>query len=178
MNKNLITYIVGGAVIIGFIVVMVIAASSNTGNKLKPTSDTGSTPLAYSAGTLSVLEGDYDFGTIRMADGKVTHNFEVKNESNEPVMISKVYTSCMCTIAYVVEESGEKHGEYGMQGHGPLNAVNVEILPGKSVILEAIFDPAAHGPEGTGKVKRLVYLENNSQTKPRLEVIFEADVTK
>jgi len=177
MNKNLITYI-GGAVIVGFIVVVVIMANSNTRNK--PISDIGpgSNSLAYSAGTLSVMEGDYDFGAIRMADGNVTHSFEVKNESDESVMISKVYTSCMCTVAYVVEESGERHGEYGMQGHGPLKAADVEVLPGKSVVLEVVFDPAAHGQEGTGKVKRVVYLETNSQVRPRLEVVFEAEVTK
>ncbi len=171
MNKNLITYLVGGAVIIGFIVVMALVSGGKIINSDKS--------LSYSMGALSVLSGDYNFGTISMADGKVPHNFEVKNESNEPVVISKVYTSCMCTIAYVIEENGERHGEYGMlmQG-GPSGEVGIEIPAGKSVILEAVFDPAAHGPEGTGKVKRVVYLETNSRTKPKLEVIFEAEVIK
>lgn len=170
MNKNLITYVVGVVVIVGFVIVMALASGGKTVNN--------SSPLAYSAGALSTLERDYDFGTIRMADGNVAHSFEVKNESNEPVMINKVYTSCMCTVAYVIEEDGKRHGEYGMQGHGPIEEANIEILPGESVALEAVFDPAAHGPEGTGKVKRVVYLETNSQTKPKLEVVFEADVIK
>ncbi|PIR57764.1 MAG: hypothetical protein COU71_02320 [Parcubacteria group bacterium CG10_big_fil_rev_8_21_14_0_10_38_31] len=171
MNKNLITYIVGGVVIIGFIIAMALLSGGEMVNNKNP--------LSYSAGTLSLLEGDYDFGVISMADGNVPHSFEVRNESVEPVTINKVYTSCMCTTAYVVEESGERHGEYGMpmQG-GPTGETNIEILPGGSAILEAIFDPAAHGPQGVGKIKRVVYLETNSQTKPKLEVTFEAEVTK
>ncbi|MCR4283973.1 MAG: DUF1573 domain-containing protein [Parcubacteria group bacterium] len=170
MNKNLVTYVAGVAVVIGLVVAMALLSGGKTVNN--------SNPLAYSAGVLNILEENYDFGTISMADGNVSHNFEVKNESNEPVMISKVYTSCMCTTASVIEEGGKRHGEYGMQGHGPIEEANIEILPGGSVALEAVFDPAAHGPDGTGKVKRVVYLETNSQAKPKLEVVFEADVIK
>lgn len=170
MNKNLVTYIVGAVVIIGFVVLMALALGGKTVN------DSG--PLAYSAGILNVLEKDYDFGVISMEDGNVAHSFEIKNESNEPVIINKVYTSCMCTTASVTEEDGKRHGEYGMQGHGPTEEANIEILPGKSVALEAVFDPAAHGPDAIGKVKRVVYLETNSQSKPKLEVVFEADVIK
>jgi len=173
MNKNLITYIVGVAVIAGFIVVMVIAAGSSNGTL------SNVKQIAYSAGSLSIVETDYNFGTIRMSDGDVAHNFEVKNESSESVVISEISTSCACTTAYVVEESGEKHGSYGMlMGNRSAGKANIEILSGSSVTLEAVFDPAFHGPEGTGKIKRIVYLETNSQTKPKLEVTFEADVTK
>ena len=55
---------------------------------------------------------------------------------------------------------------------------NIEVKSNESMIVEAVFDPAAHGPEGTGKIKRLIYLETNSQTNPKLQLAIEAEVTR
>lgn len=131
---------------------------------------------AYSASVLTVLESDYNFGTINMKNGNVSHRFALKNEGSEVIRIEKVSTSCMCTTAYIYDESGAKRGPFGMPGHGLSPSTNIEVGAGGTVGLEAVFDPAAHGPQGTGKVKRVVYIDTNSQTKPKLQLTFEADV--
>ena len=46
------------------------------------------------------------------------------------------------------------------------------------MMLEAVFDPAAHGPSGVGLAQRYVYLETNSAKSPKLEISFQAMVTR
>ncbi|KKK95197.1 hypothetical protein LCGC14_2675250, partial [marine sediment metagenome] len=75
-----------------------------------------------------------------LKDGNVSYKFEVKNEGEESVIIEKVYTSCMCTTAYIINNSGKKYGAFGMPGHAP-SKTNIEIGPGESAVVEAIFDP-------------------------------------
>lgn len=132
----------------------------------------------YSQGALSITEDYFDFATVSMGDGKVTHDFEIRNDSEENVVIEKVFTSCMCTSATVTTSAGRKYGIFGMQGHGGPTGTSVEVAPGESVVVEAIFDPAAHGPSGVGLAKRSIYLETNSAKSPKLEVSFQAMVTR
>lgn len=131
----------------------------------------------YSASVLSAVENIFDFNTISMKNGEVSHRFEMKNNGEEPVFVEKVYTSCMCTTAFVVDASGKKHGAFGMPGHGPLPKANIEVKPGESIFADVIFDPAAHGPQGTGKIKRIVYFETNSRINSKFQLFFEANVT-
>ena len=107
---------------------------------------------------LSVAESDYDFGSVSIAGGFVTHDFVLTNESAEAVQIREVSTSCMCTEAFL--RVGDKEfGPFGMPGHGLVNKrANVTVLPGDKVVVKAQFDPAAHGPAGIGIVKRDVYV--------------------
>lgn len=174
MKQKTTQIIIYGAVllvIIGFIVFTVnYGAGSNKGGD----SQTNASP--YSVSVLAAMEENFDFGTVIMKDGNVSHKFELKNEGQEPLKIEKVYTSCMCTTAYVADGSGNKRGPFGMQGHGLSPTTNIEVKAGETITLEAIFDPAAHGPQGTGKIKRLVYIDTNSQTKPKIQLAFEADV--
>ena len=39
----------------------------------------------------------FDFGTIKEADGKVSHTFEISNTGNKPLVITRVIDSCGCT---------------------------------------------------------------------------------
>ena len=127
-------------------------------------------------GMLVAEENSYDFGTISMADGKVSHIFTVKNISTAPAVIKKVFTSCMCTTVLLVTREG-KVGPFGMAGHAQIPEINKTIAPGEEVSVEVTFDPAAHGPSGTGKIRRVVYVEQGGSDKP-LELVFEANVTK
>lgn len=110
--------------------------------------------------SLSADETAYDFGTISMAAGKVSHKFGIRNLSVLPVNIEKMYTSCMCTIASLITD-GESFGPYGMPGHGFIPKINKTLNPGAEAAVEVIFDPAAHGPSGVGKIERVVIIENN-----------------
>lgn len=64
-----------------------------------------------------------------------------------------------------------------MQGHGGvIPKINVEVQPGETAEIEAVFDPAAHGPQGVGKVRRAVYVETDSSDTPEIQLSFEANV--
>lgn len=117
-----------------------------------------------SSGVLEATEDSYDFGTISMADGNVSHEFTVVNKSSEPVSIEKMTTSCMCTEASL-KYAGQSYGPFGMEGHGSIPSINVAINPGEEAVVEAIFDPNAHGPSGVGVIRRDVFLQLNNGEK-------------
>jgi len=114
-----------------------------------------------SSGTLQSSERTYDFGTVSMAKGKVAHAFDVRNAGSDPVVASKLYTSCMCTQASL-SVGGKTDGPFGMIGHGFVPTFETLIQPGQAAKIEAVFDPAAHGPSGIGRIERTVTLETSS----------------
>lgn len=120
-------------------------------------------------GGLTASEESYDFGSISMAKGKVSHTFSVKNTADEPIVIAKLSTSCMCTTA-TLAVNGTRKGPFGMPGHGIIPNINQSINPGKEAQVEVVFDPAAHGPSGVGRIDRLVYLESESGSKFQLGI--------
>jgi len=131
-----------------------------------------------STSVLNALEKDFDFGTIVMKDGDVSKIFELENEGTEPILISKVYTSCMCTVAKITTAKSETSGPYGMSGHnGGTSRTGIEVGAGETVKVEAIFNPAAHGPSGVGLANRTIFLETNSTQTPKVELNFTATVT-
>lgn len=111
----------------------------------------------------SVLDTDsdfYDFGMISMAKGEVVHEFKIKNTGTDEVKVGKIYTSCMCTTAQFIKGEIQK-GPFGMAGHGYIPPVNESLRPDEEAIIRVVFDPAAHGPAGVGKIQRTVYVEGN-----------------
>lgn len=131
------------------------------------------------SGTLTAEGADrHDFGTISMAAGNVQHQFTIRNTSDETVTIENVTTSCMCTTASLRDSSGRTYGAFGMPGHGTSPKTNIRVAPGESVTVDAVFDPAAHGPSGTGLAQRSIYLETNSAASPTIELAFQAVVTR
>lgn len=105
----------------------------------------------------------YDFGTISMATGRVSKTFSVTNTSTEPVVVQKLYSSCMCTTASITSADGYE-GPFGMPGHGVVPRINLTIAPGETASVDVTFDPAAHGPAGVGRIARLVTLETENGT--------------
>lgn len=169
-NKQSIYYFFGILAVVG------IAASLIFAMGAKKEGDKISSEPVFSSGSLIASENDYNFGTINMKDGDVSHRFALKNNSDETVKIGEVSTSCMCTTAYLYDGAGTQKGPFGMPGHGGKSLANMEIGVGEAIELEAVFDPAAHGPQGVGKVKRVINIETNSQTNPKIQLIFEAEV--
>lgn len=123
---------------------------------------------------LTARQSSFDFGSLSMAAGKVTHQYWIRNTGNAPIVINKMYTSCMCTTAALVK-AGRKSDTFGMPGHGFMPAINASIAPDEAAMVEVVFDPAAHGPAGIGRVERVVTLETNRE--PPLELTFVANVT-
>ena len=125
-------------------------------------------------GALIVLDHDnYDFGEVSMAKGNVTHSFKIKNTGEETVTIDKMYTSCMCTTAALMM-GGKTWGPYGMPGHASIPKIGEMLNPGEEAEVETIFDPAAHGPAGVGRIERQVIVENSAGVP--LELKFSAVV--
>ena len=158
-------------IIIGIVVVLVLGAIVWLA---RPNAKSTDEPIAIGPTVLTVTETNFDFGTISMAKGNVSHMFTVTNTGTELVIINKLYTSCMCTTASIMDGT-EKVGPFGMPGHSGIPSIKVSLAPGATTQVEAIFDPNAHGPAGVGTISRVVILEN-SAGKP-LEIGFTANVT-
>ncbi len=125
-------------------------------------------------GQLSAGETFYDFGTVSMAKGLVAHKFTLTNSGSIPATVTKIFTSCMCTKAKLTV-ADKTWGPIGMPGHTAIPDLAIQIEPGQEAVVEAIFDPAAHGPAGVGNIERQVTLELNGQSP--LQLSFKAVVT-
>lgn len=136
----------------------------------------GGTPDSFVDSFLEVEDKKWNFGTISMANGNVAHSFVVKNSGDKELEITKVQTSCMCTEANLKMSNGEVVGPFGM--HSSLRKENIKVGPGETMNVEAIFDPNAHGPSGTGFVDRTIYIETNSTKKNKVELKFTANVIR
>lgn len=110
---------------------------------------------------LQVSSDNYDFGTISMKNGKVSTVFTVKNLTGNPIQLTKLYTSCMCTIS-MLKMGGIVEGPFGMPGHGALKTFRHMLEINAEAQLEVTFDPNAHGPAGVGTIEREVTLEGDS----------------
>lgn len=166
MNKKIIIGIVGLVAFLGLL--FIISAPSNN-------TTIGASASQTTAGQISATETSYNFGSISMKKGNVSNTYKVKNSSEFPVEITKLYTSCMCTTAALTID-GKKTGPFGMPGHGgTVPNIAVSLAPGQEGEVELIFDPAAHGSAGIGKIDRTVFIE--SKGNPNFELTFTALVT-
>ncbi|HBB43866.1 MAG: 40-residue YVTN family beta-propeller repeat protein [Parcubacteria group bacterium GW2011_GWA1_44_13] len=121
-------------------------------------------------------EKSFDFGTVSMANGKVNYSFKIRNNGDTPVKITKIYTSCMCTEATLVNGASRK-GPFGMPGHnGFASKMNEVVKPGQEISIEVEVDPAAHGPQGTGPAKKVIYIETDSAITPTLKLELDINV--
>lgn len=178
-RSNAMALIAGISLIILAIVIAVIAAmpasKSTAPASAAPTvAATPAPSVARQTGALRAKESNFEFGSISMAAGKVSHRFWFRNESTTPVLMQRVYTSCMCTTATLVKGM-RVIGSYGMPGHGPLPDVNESLAPNEAAYLDVVFDPAAHGPAGLGRTERVVTIEP-ARGEP-LQFAFVANVT-
>ena len=75
---------------------------------------------------ISFNETEHDFGEIGEKDGTASFDFILNNNSNEPIIISRVTTSCGCTTPIWSKEPIEK-GKTGKitVGYSPLGRVGI-----------------------------------------------------
>ncbi|MEK7569557.1 MAG: DUF1573 domain-containing protein [Patescibacteria group bacterium] len=123
-----------------------------------------------SSSVLLAEETSYDFEEVSMAKGNVSHSFKVKNVSTSPVTIEKMYTSCMCTTAKLTM-GGKVWGPYGMPGHMAIPKIGEALGAGEEAVIETVFDPAAHGPAGVGRIERQVTIENSAGEPVELKFV-------
>ncbi|MBI4127847.1 MAG: DUF1573 domain-containing protein [Parcubacteria group bacterium] len=168
MPKQLLTSLI--IVVLIVVAAVVLARPSPQGNSAGNPTDS---PQA-----LTIDHTSYDFGTVSMAQGNVTHAFKVKNESTGEIKLNKLYTSCMCTTATLSlgdPKNMMRKGPFGMPGHGFIPSLNAVLAPHEEATVEVTFDPNAHGPAGVGRIERVISLES-SLAKP-LEFNISAVVT-
>lgn len=136
------------ALIIGLLVIVAVYSPTQ-----------GKAPTTKSDSVLVSSEKMYDFGTISMAKGLVIKQFKIKNETSDSITVKKIFTSCMCTTAVLLQ--GERRiGPFGMEGHGgPIPTISENIYAGSETAIEVTFDPAAHGPAGVGTIDRNVLIQ-------------------
>ncbi len=157
MNKYIIAALILGVGLIG------LSMFNNSGDRNVVATN------SVSSATLSVVEPPHNFGDIDIFGGKVETTYTLKNEGTEDVTITKAGTSCMCT-------EGEIAGlTFGMHGS---EVESVVIPAGGEEKVRAIFDPLAHGPNGTGPITRMLMLETNSSETPQIELRFSGNVVK
>lgn len=155
----------GGLIVVGLVALVIFYRPSSVQTDL--------TTASSGEVLLSVAETSFDFGTISMAKGDVTHQFKIKNATTTPVTITKLYTSCMCTSAALYKNENKIAGPFGMAGHGP--KISKTLGVGEEMIVLETFDPKAHGPAGIGQIEREVYLETENGSP--LILSFKANVT-
>lgn len=154
----------GVILIVIALVVAVLAARPDAPSArpaVAPASGAAAATAAFNAGPLRARDPVFDFGEISMAAGNVSHRYWFRNESQAPVTIQRIHTSCMCTTATLVKGM-RIVGSYGMAGHGPAREVNESLAPNEAAYVDVIFDPAAHGPAGLGRTERVVTIEPRS----------------
>lgn len=100
----------------------------------------------------SFSETTFDFGTIGDKDGRVNHDFIITNNSNEPLIITRVNASCGCTSPDWTKEP---------------------IEPGKSGKVAVSYNPAGN----SGQVSKTVRVTTNLE--PTTTVLYiRANVEK
>jgi hypothetical protein len=149
--------------VVGIIIIAFLVFAVNTSNERKIEKN------KQVASVVTVDKESYNFGEIDIFGGKVETTYILKNEGEQDVMIKSAITSCMCTEG---EIGGMKFGMHSATGG------YVTIPAGGQEILTAIYDPLAHGPNGTGKITRELILTTNSTETPEITVRLSADVVK
>lgn len=146
---------------------LVIWGYSNNGNTAAGVQ--GAEPSGAKS-ALSAPSAFYDFGTISMKNGNVSHDFILANPGREDIVINGIQTSCMCTTALLVEPDGSAKGPFGMPGMGGMTSTNDTVKGGEAKTLRVIFDPNAHGPAGVGEIDRFITVADSSGASLQYEI--------
>ncbi len=80
----------------------------------------------------------------------------------------------MCTAA-LFKFNQQTFGPFGMEGMGGNTYLTQTVNSGEAGVVEAVYDPAAHGPAGVGAIDRFIYVEDKSSNQLKLEI--KAEVT-
>lgn len=119
-------------------------------------------------------ERTYDWGQIPYNGPDATKTFLIKNAGTDILKLTNIKTSCTCTSAQLTID-GNVSPKFGM--HTTSSWVG-EVPPGGQAQLMVVFDQDFHGPSGVGAVERLISVETNDVTNPRLEFSLKGAVVK
>jgi hypothetical protein len=158
--------------LIGIVVVtlLILGGAVYFGSKMGATTQIS----ADSQVSMVVAENRHDWGTIDINSGIVSKSFPIENKGSAPLKLSDVKTSCMCTTAQL-KTAGQTSKKFGMHEK---NSSVFEVKPGETVELLVEYDPAFHGPSGTGPISRTITMNSNDESNPTLSFQLAANVVK
>ena len=116
-----------------------------------------------------------DVGTISMAQGLVSTNYQLKNNGQTDLIINNLATSCMCTTVALETSDGLSPTFGAHQDENPENW-SVTLRPNEEAELIVTFDPNAHGPDAVGQFRRVITISSNDPLQPSAKVEIVADV--
>lgn len=116
----------------------------------------------------------FDWGNIPMYKGNAIKTFTIKNTGTDTLKLFNIKTSCHCTKAYVTVNRTDSP-RFGMSD---LSSWVGEVPKGKDAKLTVLFDPAYHGPQGTGPINRFVSVETNDRSNAKLTFTLTGTVVK
>lgn len=172
-NNSTIALVAGAIIVVGIFGIVALKSNNGSGNTSQAVAVTA--PIE---GELEFSEMTWSFGEIQMKDGIATRSIEVTNPTPNPITITNMETSCMCTKTQIVRANGKKGPIRGMAGHGGSTSLSETIAPGENVVLNVDFDPNAHGPNGTGPITRSVTMETDSMDQKMATLRFSGNVVK
>lgn len=155
-----------------FLIVVIIASLAFVAfNYFSDRDETGNSGPA----AIVLIPAEYDAGTVSMQDGLVEKTFEIKNDGQGDLKIENIWTSCMCTTAHL-RVGNKTSPEFGM--HTQFSLWSEIISPGETGYLDVVFDPAFHGPKGTGSLIRVIYLATNDTNNKQAQIKMLINVIK
>lgn len=116
----------------------------------------------------------FDWGNIPMYKGNAIKVFTIKNTGTDTLKLFNIKTSCHCTKAFATINEVDSP-RFGMSD---LSAWAGEVPAGKEAKLTVVFDPAYHGPQGTGPINRFVSIETNDKANAKLTFTLTGIVVK
>lgn len=116
----------------------------------------------------------FDWGNIPMYKGNAIKVFTIKNTGTDTLKVFNIKTSCHCTKAYATI-NGVDSPRFGMSD---LSSWIGEVPAGKEAKLTVAFDPAYHGPQGTGPINRFVSIETNDRANSKITFTLTGVVIK
>ncbi|MBI2450648.1 MAG: DUF1573 domain-containing protein [Candidatus Nealsonbacteria bacterium] len=123
---------------------------------------------------LAVVEFDktvQDLGNMKVSEER-TAEFEIRNAGSQPLVMSGLQTSCMCTFGQII--IGEnKSPIFGMAMHGnPKWQGSLE--PGQTAVAKVIYRPYLMPVQGP--VERIFTFETNDPLNQKVNLVIKAFV--
>jgi hypothetical protein len=159
-------FLAGVVIITVLILALAVFFGTRMGETIQVTTDTQV--------AISVDSNRYDWGTIDLNGGIVSKSFAIENSGSILLKLYDVKTSCMCTTAQL-KTTEKTSNKFGM--HEKSSSV-FEVKPGETAELVVEFDPAFHGPSGTGPISRTITMNTNDAKNPTLSFNLTATVVK
>jgi len=157
------------SILIGVVLVITIAITSQTPT---PSGSIAVTPGAEPQ--LVVSDTSVDLGRMKVSEER-SKDIILTNTGKGPLVISRLRTSCNCTLANITVNGVTTQG-FNMEAHNSFALKNWTgtLAPGESATLKAIYRPFVMPVQGP--VERIISFNTNDPQNPTAEITLRAIV--